>query len=178
MRRRSSSIFVTCGVLVALAIAGCSSDDKPAPSPPPAPTTQAPVKPPLQKQMSSAKPASAASPTGDFASRKDPFKPFIQPKAEKPAPGKLRGEGALPIQNYEVEQFKVSGIIVGLKENKALLVDPTGKGYVVKEGMNIGPNNGVITKITPSHLEVAERHRDDTGKVTRRTVRLSLPKKN
>ena len=61
--------------------------------------------------------------------------------------------------------------------SKALIIDPAGKGYVVKQGMAIGINNGVITRITPSFIEVAERYRDDTGRMTKRTVKLSLPKK-
>ncbi|ECI0704040.1 pilus assembly protein PilP [Escherichia coli] len=65
------------------------------------------------------------------------------------------------------------------ESNKALIVDPAGKGYVVKAGMRIGNNNGVISKVTPSYLEVVERSRDDvTGKMSRRTVKLTLPKKN
>nr|WP_250696731.1 hypothetical protein [Escherichia coli] len=45
--------------------------------------------------------------------------------------------------------------------------------------MRIGNNNGVISKVTPSYLEVVERSRDDvTGKMSRRTVKLTLPKKN
>ena len=84
---------------------------------------------------------------------------------------------ALPILNYEVSQFKVSGIIVGLKQNSALIIDPTGKPYVVKAGMEIGRNDGRITKIAPSYIEVFEKFRDDNGKLIKKTIRLTLPKK-
>ena len=83
----------------------------------------------------------------------------------------------LPIQIYDVSKFKVSGIIVGLKANSALIIDPAGKGYVVKEGMLIGNNDGRISKITASSLEVAESYRDDNGHLSKRTIKLTLPQK-
>jgi len=80
--------------------------------------------------------------------------------------------------NYDLSQFKVSGIIVGMKENTAMVVDPTGKPYVVKVGMEIGRNDGRITKIAPGYIEVFERFRDENGKLVKNTVRLALPKKD
>lgn len=181
-RRRNSTSLLLLAVAASLSLAsaGCKKGQEEAPPEPKAVSKpDAPVTPPVQAQTSSAQPVASVTPSLDFSGRKDPFKPFIQPKVEKPAAGSLPAAGALPIQGYTVEQFRVSGIIAGFKENKALIVDPTGKGYVVKAGMKIGNNNGVITKITPSYLEVAERSRDDvTGKMTRRTVKLALPKKN
>ena len=71
-----------------------------------------------------------------------------------------------------MSSFKVSGIIVGLSQNTALVVDPAGKAYVVKPGMTIGSNNGRITRITRNTIEVDERI---NGKKT--LVKLSLPQK-
>lgn len=182
-RRTDRKLFLLAATAsLVLACTGCKKTEEAAPpAPAPVPQSNVPAKPPVQAQTSSAKPLVSVSPSLDFSSRKDPFKPFIQLKVEKPASGSgsLPSAGSLPIQAYTVEQFHVSGIIAGFKENKALIVDPAGKGYVVKAGMKIGNSNGVITKITPSYLEVAERSRDDvTGKITRRTVKLALPKKN
>jgi type IV pilus assembly protein PilP len=179
-RNNSNLLLLAAAASLVLACAGCKKAEEGAPpAPAAAPTSDAPAKAPVQAQVSSAQPVASVSPSLDFSGRKDPFKPFIQPKVEKQAAGSLPVAGSLPIQGYTVEQFRVSGIIAGFKENKALIVDPAGKGYVVKAGMKIGNNNGVITKITPSYLEVAERSRDDvTGKITRRTVKLALPKKN
>ena len=79
----------------------------------------------------------------DFSGRKDPFKPFIvqQQSALRAPERRARAIDMLPIQSYDVTKFKVSGIIAGLKENKALVIDPAGKGYVVKQGMLIGSND-------------------------------------
>ena len=66
---------------------------------------------------------------------------------------------------------------VGLKENSALIIDPAGKGYVVKQGMLIGNNDGRISKITSSSLDVVESYRDDNGHHRKRTIKLTLPQK-
>lgn len=134
---------------------------------------------PVQKQVSSAKTPQSTALQFDFSKQKDPFKPYVQeqPKLATPVAGTPRSSSALPIESYETARFKVTGIIVGMKENSALVIDPAGKGYVVKQGMTIGSNGGRITKITPSSIEIDEKFKDDTGRTKRRTVRLTLPQK-
>ena len=155
---------------------GC--EKKEAPPPQPVPVSKPVAKPvtPVQKQLTSAQAVAGAGTQFDFSNKKDPFKPFVvETKAAKPKSGTLHM--GLPIQNYEVSQFKVLGIITGLKQDSALVVDPNGKAYVVKPGMEIGKNNGRIVKITASTIEVYEQFRDEEGKLRKRTVRLTLPKK-
>jgi type IV pilus assembly protein PilP len=166
--------FVTAPVSISLVLIGvlwgCSKEE-PAPPPPP-PKKPAVVK---QQQMSSAK-VTVTGPLFDFTSRRDPFKPAII--EVKPDEKRAKVKGALPIQNFDLGQFRVTGIIVGLKENFAQVVDPTGKAYTLRKGMVIGTNNGRIVAITPTYIEVAERVVEDSGKVKNRTERLVIPKKN
>lgn len=169
-------------LLLALS-AGCKKEEAPAPPPPPQPAQPAPAaKPaaPVQQQLSSAAKLGSA-----LTLKKDPFKPFLVPQTAVPAapgPAGARPSGSpaadlLPIQSFEVSKFKVSGIVVGLRENKALVVDPSGKGYVVQVGMQIGNANGRISRITPSTVEVVERSREPGGRVKSRTIVLTLAKK-
>ncbi|HEY6871491.1 MAG TPA: pilus assembly protein PilP [Geobacteraceae bacterium] len=183
MRKKASNVLLCLMPLLGatLFFAGCKKEQPQ--TQPPAPQSKPAVKPslPIQKQATSAKAAGIAAQSLDFSKKKDPFKPFIvvetapQQKA-KPAivsrPGDL-----LPIQNYDVNKFRVSGIIVGLRENSALIIDPTGRGYVVKVGMLIGNNNGRISRIRPSSLEVVEQYRDDKGRTKKNTIVLPLSKK-
>ena len=113
-----------------------------------------------------------------FTDRKDPFKSLLslQGQVAKPA-ASTRTKNSLPIQSYDLSKFKVAGIIVGLVENRALVVDPVGKGYVVKQGMLIGDNDGRISKITATTIEVIENYSDDNRHISKRTVRLTLPQK-
>lgn len=141
------------------------------------------VKKAVQAQISVSKrlAAPAGSVNLDFTRRRDPFKPFAQaPTPQQATIGKSakgRVRDPLPIQTFDTEKFKVSGIVTGLKESSALIIDPNGKGYVVKEGMPIGSNDGHVKKITNSTVEVEESFRDDNGKVRKRLVKLMLLRK-
>lgn len=179
INRNSTPLLI---LLLALS-AGCKKEEAPAPPPPAKPAQPAPAaKPavPVQQQLSS-----AARPGGALSFKKDPFKPFLVPQTAAPAaagPAGARPSGPapadqLPIQSFEVNKFKVSGIVVGLRENKALVVDPSGKGYVVQVGMQIGNANGRISRITTSTVEVVERSREPGGRVKSRTTVLTLAKK-
>lgn len=161
-----------------LALPGCQKGEQA--SPPPLPVHKAkanPSVPPVQKQLSSATLSPDVSARLVFANRKDPFRPYLQAKVEKGPVAKSRPASLLPILSYAVGQFRVTGIIAGLRENKALVVDPAGKGYVVTVGTNIGSNSGVITKIGPSFIEISEKFKDDAGKTKKRLIKLSLTKK-
>jgi type IV pilus assembly protein PilP len=117
----------------------------------------------------------------DFSNKKDPFKPYASepvavPQKERPAVAARIGN-LLPIQSFDVNKFTVSGIIIGLKENTALVIDPAGRGYVIKEGMMIGNSDGRISRIRSSSVEVVEPYRDDNGHIRKRTIMLTLKKK-
>jgi type IV pilus assembly protein PilP len=154
----------------------------PAATPVPPTAAAAPVanKLPVQKQVSSSKltpPPSAVS--FDFTNKRDPFKPYVQAPVAQPAPGKpvRKLRDLLPIQSFDTEKFKVTGIITGIRENSALILDPNGKGYVVREGMLVGSNDGKIKRITNSTVEVEEVFRDDGGRMKKRLVKLTLTRK-
>ena len=140
------------------------------------------AKNPLQAQLSTA--SRLKSPAGvnlDFTNRRDPFKPYAQMPAQQQGTKSKHAKGRvtdpLPIQKFDTERFRISGIITGMKENSALLVDPNGKGFVVKEGMLVGNNDGVVKRITSSTVEVEETFSDDKGKSRKRTIKLTLLRK-
>lgn len=184
MKRNPSYLRFAAPLLLAALIFGCSKKEgQPAA---PAPAKQAPAAPAATPVQTVQKPLSSAiNPGGelDFRKRTDPFKPHASSVAA-PAPTGAAGQPAarrsgdqLPIQSFEVSKFKVAGIIAGLQENRALLIDPTGKGYVVQTGMKIGNNDGRITRITSSSVEVVETSRDDSGRIRKRKIVLTLTKK-
>lgn len=206
MPRRNSRTIAVLLLTAWVSAAGCSSDEKPL-SPPPKPAKPIPktaqgslpsaggasakgaqqqasssrssvVK--VQEQATSVKRRVSGGPQLDFSARKDPFKPYIvQPVApSKQASRAAKNLNLLPIQSYDVNKFKLVGIIAGLKQNRALIVDPLRKGYVVKEGMQLGNNNGRITRISTDAVEVLEQFKDDNGILRKRTVRLVLTQKS
>lgn len=179
MRKKANtrSVLLASMLVATLVFAGCKKKEEPSSSPQPKPGNKAHKA--VQNQATSAKIAGTEQ-SLDFSGKKDPFKPYaamVVPQ-EKPKPAVVaRTRELLPIQSYDVTKFTVSGIIAGLKENTALVIDPAGKGYVVKEGMLIGNNDGRISRITPSSIEVAETYRDDNGRLKKRTIVLTLSKK-
>ncbi len=201
IKRRNNNSPISRGWLIlfaimALSTPGCKKKVPPSPQATPLPnkTVSAPsapakpvmanssaVKSALQKQISTVKkPLASGEVSLDFTNRRDPFRPFVQvPTAQqdagKSSKGRLRD--ALPIQSFDTEKFRITGIITGIKENSALVMDPTGKGYVIKEGMQIGNNDGRVKKVTASSVEVEESFRDDNGKVRKRIVKLTLLRK-
>ena len=176
--------LVAVGVVVA-ALANCKKHEQPAPANP-APAQQAKAAmpqqlKPVQKQVSSAL-TLPPSPVNqfDFSNKKDPFRPFVIVKASQaPSADDLqkRVRNALPIHSFDVSQFKLIGIVTGGRQNEAMVVDPNGKGYVIKVGMTIGKNEGLITSITNSGVDVVEQFRDDHGRVRKETIKITLPRK-
>lgn len=191
MRKRQNNrhtVLIFCLVASCLFIGCKKKDEATAVTQTPSAAGKVPSKAPIistvnvQHQVTSSQ-KRQSDPTYSFKNKKDPFKPLITPP-EAAAPikvssnAKLRPADALPIQSLETSQFTVTGIITGLKENKALLVDPVGKGYVVKLGMLIGDNGGHVSKISTSTVEVSEQYRDDKKHVKTRIIVLPLAKKS
>lgn len=182
MRKKGNNrSFLPVTLLVAtLIFSGCKKKEQPPPPPPPPKPATKPLLP-VQGQATSAKVAGTEDQPLVFANRKDPFKPFTPEPVLQPKPKSVaiaRTGELLPIQSYDVNKFTLSGIIVGLRENTALVIDPAGKGYVVKEGMLIGNSDGRISRITPSSIEVVEKYRDNNGLIRKRTVMLTLSRKS
>ncbi|MBJ6801884.1 pilus assembly protein PilP [Geomonas propionica] len=153
---------------------GCKKEEAPAPPPPAAKPAPAPKPvPPVQQQISSAAKVGSA-----VVFKKDPFKPLLTsqapvvPAGQAAKPSGVPLADQLPIQSFEASKFKVAGIIAGFKENKALVIDPNGKGYVVQAGMQIGNANGRISRITSSSVEIVEK----SGRKSK-TIVLTLAKK-
>lgn len=179
-RKKTMVTIAALFVATVLGMAGCKKKESPPPEPPLPATTAATANPApavVQQPLSSSRSAAPSALSGDFATMKDPFKPFVTGAAGPIAPKKNRFGQIIPILNYDLSQFSVKGIIIGLKQNSALIVDPTGKPYVVKAGMEIGRNDGKITKITTTYIEVFERYRDESGTLRKNTTKLMLPKK-
>lgn len=183
MRKQSRNNYwaIIAFTLVAMipVLPGCGKKESPPPpSAKPAAKPEMPKPVPVQKQMSSAGNVAGAPMSTEFVSQKDPFKPLVaDTKSGVPFLKRNRLGQVLPILNYDLAQFRVTGIIVGLKENRAQVIDPTGKPYVVKVGMEMGRNEGRVTKITPTYVEVFEKYRDESGKLVKNYVRLELRKK-
>jgi len=179
--KNSTSRTIIVVLVYALLLFACSKSKEQA-GIPAQPKKAAVVPPkPIQKLASSAERAiSPQTNQIDFSNKKDPFKPFVSVKAEpKASPESTKNirRNALPIHSFDITQFKLIGIITGGRENRAMVTDPGGKGYVLKVGMLIGKNDGKIISISSDGVEILEQFRDDNGKVRKENIKLTLPRK-
>lgn len=162
-------------------ITACKKEQaKTVPSPQPVVPTVLQPKQTVQKPVSSVKLQPVTGNQLDFSAKKDPFKPFVSVKPLSPAElskQKRDTKVLLPIHSFDVSQFKLIGVVADSKGNKAMVVDPAGKGYVLKLGMTIGKNEGKITRIDTSGVDVVEQFQDDNNKVRKETIRIPLLRK-
>lgn len=82
--------------------------------------------------------------------------PFGQPSVErKLVQGNPHGP-LLPLQNFDLNQLRLTGIIWDVKAPKAILKDPTGNIHVVGPNAKIGPRNGYVATIREGEIVVIE----------------------
>lgn len=176
LNARNNPVYTTLWlpILVGLLLVGSGCNKKTA-SPPPA-VRPAVIKPKIivQKPVSSVSIAPAKMNQFDFSARKDPFKPYISVKAV--ASGRAV-KPVLPIHSFDVTQFRLIGTVTDPKGNKAMVVDPAGKGYVLKVGMTIGKNEGKIVRIDTTGVDVVEQFKEDNSKIRKEITRIPLLRK-
>jgi type IV pilus assembly protein PilP len=126
----------------------------------------------------SAQPLAAAF-TYDPAGKPDPFIPLV---SEVPISGQRtdvpaapEAEDLAPLQKYDLSELKLVAIIIRDDNlSTAMVEDKAGYGYILKQGMLIGKNNGIIRQITPDSIVVEEKIVDPSGREKNNTVTLSV----
>ncbi len=94
------------------------------------------------------------------ADRRDPFT-LVLPDGQRPG----KDNPTLPpLQRLALSDLNLIGIIWGNFGYTAMLQAPDGKGYMVRRGTKVGPNNGVVSAITENAVVIEERFTDIYGK--------------
>jgi len=158
--------------MAAAGTAGCSDKTKPAEKAPP--TVQQPKSAVTATVVPQAnveeKPVTiyVYSPAG----RRDPFMPIIIKEEKKALAG-----AKTPLERFHISEFKLAGIVWGGLGYHAMLEGPDGKGYFIRVGTKIGPNQGVVKKITQTTMTIEEKYKDLTGETNRKEITIELRKK-
>jgi type IV pilus assembly protein PilP len=103
--------------------------------------------------------------------KRDPFRAFLS----------LGGRGVeddtprTPLQRYEIDEYRLVGIIWGIDRPRALVEDPDSVGHVMEIGTYIGKNWGKVTQITASEVVVTEEYQTIDGELVVNPIRLALP---
>jgi type IV pilus assembly protein PilP len=158
-------------ILTAAVIAGCSDSGKaPAPSAPVAAKQVQPVV--TQPTVTAPEEKPQFVYTYNPVGRRDPFAPLIVKQETTSKAGDRP-----PLERYNLYDFKMMGIIWGGFGYNAMLEAPDGKGYFVRVGTVIGPNKGVVKKITQSSIVVEEKFKSISGTPERKETVIQLRKK-
>ncbi|MBT4761246.1 MAG: hypothetical protein HOO06_06060 [Bdellovibrionaceae bacterium] len=79
----------------------------------------------------------------------------------------------LPLENFELSQLKLLGIIKSKGFSRIMIKDPTGKVHVLTKDQRIGRNQGYIADIRESEIVVVET-REDNGDLLYSTQVLKI----
>jgi len=104
-------------------------------------------------------------------SSRDPFRPTtLRTKVNT----RVR-ENLSPLEQKDLSQLKLIGIVWDIKEPRAMVKDSDTKGYVVKVGTPIGINGGAVKAIHRNQIIVEEPYDDIYGVRKMRDVPKKLP---
>jgi type IV pilus assembly protein PilP len=107
----------------------------------------------------------------DPAGKRDPFRSFEweQLKLEL-GDGSTRG----PLEQFDVSQLSLIGVVWNAKNARALIQDPSGMSYIVAEGAKIGKNSGRVTRIDDNLVVVKETYVDMKLEETTKDVEMRI----
>ena len=105
----------------------------------------------------------------DPVGRRDPFRSFVLDRLHE-AEGVAKG----PLEEYDLAQLEVAGLVWKAEKRRALVIDPSGQGYVVEEGDRIGKNNGRVLEIGDSSMRVREEYVDFHGEATTKEIDMRI----
>lgn len=164
---------------VLLLTAGCGDEPAPAPQTPaprPAPApAPSPASPAATEPLSVEEPAVAEPPKYVYnpVGKRDPFQSLLE--IRKPVAS--RAEPKTPLEQFDLDQVRLIGSIIGMAQPRAMVMAPDGKSYIVRIGTRLGKNNGVVVAIEKDRIIVEERFYDFADEVRTSRQSIELPKR-
>jgi type IV pilus assembly protein PilP len=166
-------LLLICGVLLFSGLPGCSEEQ---PSTPPVQQVTKVATPPAEP-AAAPEAAQEVPKKEEFVyvtkGRRDPFVPLTRIRR----PVVEAAEPETPLQSFDLNQFKLIGVIVGMGASKAMVVAPDGKSYVLAKGVKIGKNNGVVIEINSDAVRVEEKYYDFSGNVIENIQEIAVPRR-
>lgn len=105
--------------------------------------------------------------------KRDPFRSFLGTGGD----GNDGGDDSprTPLQRYELDEYRLVGIIWGVDRPRALVEDPDRVGHVMEIGTYIGKNWGKVTQITSTEVVVTEEYQTIDGELVVNPIRMTMP---
>ena len=107
----------------------------------------------------------------DPRGKRDPFRSFRFAAEEA---GKEQKRDFGPLGDFELGQLELSAVIWDANNPRALILDPGGRSYIVRQGSAIGKNNGQVIHIGDNLVLVKETYENFAGEQTTKDVELRI----
>ena len=105
----------------------------------------------------------------DPIGKRDPFRSFILDRLKE-----MHSASKGPLEQFDLSQLSVNGIVWETERQRALILDPTGQGYIIQEGDPIGKNDGRVIAIDDNVVVVREAYVDFHGETTTKEIEMRV----
>jgi len=103
--------------------------------------------------------------------KRDPFRSFEWEQLRLDlGDGSMRG----PLEQFDVNQLSLIGVVWNANNARALIQDPSGMSYIVAEGAKIGKNSGRVTSIDDNLVVVKETYVDLNLEETTKDIEMRI----
>lgn len=109
----------------------------------------------------------------------NPFLPLIKSDGagSEEENGETKRVPQTPLERFDIGQLKLSAVVGAPDGNSAIIVESSGRGYVVRTGAYIGLNGGQIIEIKNDRVIIEEpMGKNERGDIKVNTLELILPK--
>ncbi len=103
--------------------------------------------------------------------KRDPFRSFHFKNPEEPV------VSMGPLADFDLAQLVVVGVVWNTTNPRALVADPAGRSFVLREGSSIGKNRGQVVQIKEDMILVQEKFVDFEGAVSTKDVEIRIEKR-
>ena len=103
--------------------------------------------------------------------KRDPFRSFHSKGPEEPV------VSMGPLADFDLAQLVVIGVVWNTTNPRALVADPAGRSFVLREGSSIGKNQGQVVRIREDMILVKEKFVDFEGAVSTKDVEIRIEKR-
>jgi hypothetical protein len=105
----------------------------------------------------------------DREGKRDPFRSFVLDRLKE-----LASQTKGPLEQFDVGQLTLHGVVWKTNRPRALVADPSGQVYVVREGDPIGTNEGSVVRIDDNLMLVRETYVDAMGEQTTKETEMRV----
>ncbi|KII77714.1 pilus assembly protein PilP [Vibrio renipiscarius] len=96
--------------------------------------------------------------------------PEVRRDCWQPKPRKANGQ----LERYALNKLSLKGVMSRNGKNSALVQTPSGQVVSVRTGHYIGLNNGRVTEVSASYIQINETLPDGLGCWNKRSIKLAL----